>query len=263
MYDRTIVHAQLQDAIRPIDGTLEHVEDLLDPRNPAPHHGWERVYARLFARIIHYDPSSRHHQSGDRSTLTPGRPKRRGRSCRCLRRLDRLVQIGEQLLDAGDGALVTLHLSHPPAGARVRDQAQFRPPPLPQARRVGRRGDELGAVQRVVVGSWVDPFREPLSEENRAYVESHGKWTAFDTSATPEMAPLVEQIVRRVLPIRDQAGLRRGVQLDLGDEQVTYVVDGDEGFVYRGPATIELRMLGFFLDPLDAPALDSRPHEQD
>ena len=120
-----------------------------------------------------------------------------------------------------------------------------------------------GASLRVVVGSWVDPFPEPLSEENRAYVESHGKWTAFDTSATPEMAPLDGQIVRRVLPIRDQAGLRRGVQLDLGDEQVTYVVDGDEGFVYRGPATIELRMLGFFLDPLDAPALDSRPHEQD
>lgn len=31
---------------------------------------------------------------------------------------------------------------------------------------------------------WTDPFREPLSEENRAYLATHGRWSAFEVAPT-------------------------------------------------------------------------------
>jgi len=45
----------------------------------------------------------------------------------------------------------------------------------------GADGEAL-AVRR---GAWRDPFAEPLSEANRSFVREHGKWTAFDVSASP------------------------------------------------------------------------------
>jgi hypothetical protein len=36
---------------------------------------------------------------------------------------------------------------------------------------------------RVRATAWEDPFAEPLSAENRAFVEKSGKWAAFDVSA--------------------------------------------------------------------------------
>lgn len=35
---------------------------------------------------------------------------------------------------------------------------------------------------------WTDPFREPMSEENRAYLAAHGQWSAFDVQ--PADTPL-------------------------------------------------------------------------
>jgi hypothetical protein len=37
-----------------------------------------------------------------------------------------------------------------------------------------------GEALRVRRQAWEDPFAEPLSGENRAFVEESGKWTAFD-----------------------------------------------------------------------------------
>lgn len=45
-------------------------------------------------------------------------------------------------------------------------------------------GEEL----RVRTEPWEDPFVEPLSEENRAFVETSGKWTAFDVSTVGAFA---------------------------------------------------------------------------
>ncbi len=53
--------------------------------------------------------------------------------------------------------------------------------------------------QDLAVGpAWVDPFAEPLSAENRAFVEECGKWTAFDVSDEPLYRDLVGATVRDV-----------------------------------------------------------------
>ncbi|MCL1838585.1 MAG: hypothetical protein FWG47_04625 [Propionibacteriaceae bacterium] len=56
---------------------------------------------------------------------------------------------------------------------------------------VGGDGETLAVANR----AWVDPFAEPLSAENRAYVESYGKWTAFEGSGLLDCA-VGEQIVK-------------------------------------------------------------------
>lgn len=69
---------------------------------------------------------------------------------------------------------------------------------------VGRYGEVLN----VVWGEWKDPFAEPLSGENREWVEQAGKWTRFDVtndlpyrlligdvlSVTPEFNRLNDQV---------------------------------------------------------------------
>lgn len=66
---------------------------------------------------------------------------------------------------------------------------------------VGPDGDGL----RLSTGAWHDPFVEPLSAENRAYVEEVGKWTAFDVTADELYASLIGEAVRWVHP-GDAAG---------------------------------------------------------
>lgn len=94
-----------------------------------------------------------------------------------------------------------------------------------------------GETVRIVATPWDDPFAEPLSAENRAFVEQSGKWTLFDTSTTPEMAPLRGQRIRQVFLVYDQRGAKRGVQVETGAAVLTYLVSGDEGFIVHGPAT--------------------------
>jgi hypothetical protein len=43
---------------------------------------------------------------------------------------------------------------------------------------VGRLGEELA----IETGPWIDPFAEPLTDENRSYVQLVGKWTDFEVS---------------------------------------------------------------------------------
>lgn len=107
-----------------------------------------------------------------------------------------------------------------------------------------------GETVRIVPEPWGDPFAGSLSEENRAFVEQSGKWTLFDTSATPEMASLIGQPIDRVFSVRDDRGTMRGVRLVIGGLVLTYAVDGDEGFVVHGPALDQLARYGFALDEL-------------
>lgn len=45
----------------------------------------------------------------------------------------------------------------------------------------GSDGEELVVSQK----RWSDPFADPVSKENEHYLLRHGKWEAFDLSATP------------------------------------------------------------------------------
>lgn len=55
--------------------------------------------------------------------------------------------------------------------------------------------------------AWRDPFAEAPSEENREYVERHGKWTAFDTSGDAPYVGLIGCRIERVqaITLRDQS----------------------------------------------------------
>jgi hypothetical protein len=59
----------------------------------------------------------------------------------------------------------------------------------------GADGERL----RVDTSEWVDPFLEPLSDENRQFVLTSGKWSAFDAS---EEMPYAATIGQRIWEVR-------------------------------------------------------------
>jgi hypothetical protein len=48
--------------------------------------------------------------------------------------------------------------------------------------------------------AWVDPFPEPLSEPDRAYVDRYGRWSAFDVTDQMPYSWLIGQAVRQAIP---------------------------------------------------------------
>jgi hypothetical protein len=66
---------------------------------------------------------------------------------------------------------------------------------------------------RVTETAWADPFREPLSTENREFVERSGKWTAFDVSALGRWAKLIGEPLSDVEAITDDGGKTTGIVL--------------------------------------------------
>jgi hypothetical protein len=70
-----------------------------------------------------------------------------------------------------------------------------------------------GEALRFEEARWRDPFTEPLSSENREFVERSGKWTAFDVSGQPPYAALVGQAVLDVQPILTPGGKITGAAM--------------------------------------------------
>jgi hypothetical protein len=58
-----------------------------------------------------------------------------------------------------------------------------------------------GESIRVTGLRWTDPFGEPLSLENRAWVDEVGKWCAFDVRDDPEYVALAGDPVLSVDPV--------------------------------------------------------------
>ena len=48
--------------------------------------------------------------------------------------------------------------------------------------------------------AWVDPFSEPLSDSDRAYVDRYGRWSAFDVTDQMPYCRLAGQTVRQAVP---------------------------------------------------------------
>ena len=48
--------------------------------------------------------------------------------------------------------------------------------------------------------AWVEPFADPMSDSDRAYVERYGRWTAFDVSAQAPYGQLVGSTIRQAIP---------------------------------------------------------------
>lgn len=85
-----------------------------------------------------------------------------------------------------------------------------------------------GESLSVTAGTWSDPFEEPLSEENRAYVEKSGKWTVFEVSDNDPLRRVIGGRVVRVDEIKNPWQKVVGAQIRVGDTTVKVIVDSDE-----------------------------------
>lgn len=89
-----------------------------------------------------------------------------------------------------------------------------------------------GESLRITEAAWTDPFVEPLSEENREFVDQAGKWTPFDVSALGNWATLIGEVLTDVEPISNETGKTTGVLLRTGHGgQLRLGVMADELFV--------------------------------
>ena len=84
-----------------------------------------------------------------------------------------------------------------------------------------------GESLRVSVGEWVDPFAEPLSAENREFVEASGKRTVFDVSELEGYKLLIGQRVEN-FSLMTRARKIVGVRLLIGPAALTAEVGADE-----------------------------------
>ncbi|WP_446663586.1 hypothetical protein [Flexivirga sp. B27] len=88
----------------------------------------------------------------------------------------------------------------------------------------GHDGEKL----RVCRGRWIDPFAEPLSAENREFVRTSGKWTAFDIDAEDDLGQLIGRSLDRVEPMWMFMGKLVGVRLTFGPSTVVVLSEADE-----------------------------------
>ena len=88
----------------------------------------------------------------------------------------------------------------------------------------GADGESLA----VMAGSWIDPFQEPLSEENQLFIESSGKWTAFDMATLDPFSRAIGHAIDQVDDLRSPSEKVVGTCVRLGDVVILANVDSDE-----------------------------------
>lgn len=89
-----------------------------------------------------------------------------------------------------------------------------------------------GESLRVRSKSWSDPFGEPLSPENREYVETHGKWQRVNCAHSNNYSDLLGHRVTDARLLANQFGRVAGVRLSASGHDLWFVVHGDESHVY-------------------------------
>lgn len=85
-----------------------------------------------------------------------------------------------------------------------------------------------GESLSVVAGIWLDAFEEPLTDENRRFVEKSGKWKAFDMTTHAPYSRAVGHQLRQVDYVRSPPDKVVGVTLQLDDVVIRASVDADE-----------------------------------
>lgn len=86
---------------------------------------------------------------------------------------------------------------------------------------------EDGQTLRIRLQPWSDVFAEPLSDENRRFVQQHGKWTAFDVSGTPPTKDLIGRETRDVVTRTGRTGTLTGMTLVVGEVSLSIDVEAD------------------------------------
>jgi hypothetical protein len=93
---------------------------------------------------------------------------------------------------------------------------------------VGPDGERL----RVDEGRWEDPFEEPLSPENRAFVEETGKWRRFDCSQEAPYSDFVGRAITEARLLWNRAHKVVGVRISVDTRSIWIVVEFDECHIY-------------------------------
>jgi hypothetical protein len=92
-----------------------------------------------------------------------------------------------------------------------------------------------GESLRLRNAHWVEPFEPPLSEENRLFIERHGKWCRVDQSSEPTFSRLVGKVISSVMILVNEFDKVAGVQLSIEGTNLWFVVAADECHVHWLP----------------------------
>jgi hypothetical protein len=84
-----------------------------------------------------------------------------------------------------------------------------------------------GEILKVDTTPWVDPFKEPLSDENRECVVQSGKWTEFDVSEEPPYSSVIGDTVYQVRLITLTDGKLVGVIFSGGKSELAASTGAD------------------------------------
>ena len=97
--------------------------------------------------------------------------------------------------------------------------------------------DADGEGLRLREQAWMDPFEEPLSDENRAYVEEYGRWCRVDCSRTKPYVDLCGQKITDACALLNEFGKVGGVRISVSTRSMWFAVQADESYVYWTPPT--------------------------
>jgi hypothetical protein len=75
---------------------------------------------------------------------------------------------------------------------------------------------------------WTDHFAEPLSVENRKFVERSGKWTAFGVSEQLPYSHLVAEQVGEVIPVKTLDNKIKGATIKTAHCAIHVEIEADE-----------------------------------
>jgi hypothetical protein len=90
------------------------------------------------------------------------------------------------------------------------------------------RGGSDGEKLLIQDSPWVDPFVQPMSEVNTAYVESSGKWTRFEKTEDPPYSSFVGSRVIGVDPVLTIAGKLIGCLIRTSSGDINVLAEWDE-----------------------------------
>ena len=91
-----------------------------------------------------------------------------------------------------------------------------------------------GEALRIEDEQWSDPFDEPLSEENRRFIEKAGKWSVFDVSGELPFSRFIGEKVLSVAAMIIESGKVIGIRIEMRHGWLEAIVQGDELVVHVG-----------------------------
>lgn len=85
-----------------------------------------------------------------------------------------------------------------------------------------------GEALSVKPSPWTDHFAEPLSPENREFIERSGKWTAFDVSQDMPYSKAIGQMVEDIITIKTPDNKVTGATFMMSTCVVQVQIEADE-----------------------------------